>query len=102
MTSNGDEWYEEINWQIEALLDQVDKREGIFSGLYESVRNAVKAGVKKNNKYKKEISSCIMIYIAYMLDPRVKAIYIQVQIADEANAIIASVKDYFKYEYLTI
>ena len=91
-----------LYWQIEALLDQVDKREGIFSDLHESVRNAVKAGVKKNNKYKKEMGSCIMIYVAHMLDPRVKATYVQVQMPDEADAIITSVKNYLKHEYPAI
>jgi hypothetical protein len=58
--------------------------------------------VKKNNKYKKEIGSCIMIYVTYILDPRVKATYVQVQMPDEADAIITSVKDYLKHEYPAI
>lgn len=43
-----------------------------------------------------------MIYVGHMLDPRVKATYVQVQMVDEADAIIASVKDYLKHEYLII
>ena len=43
-----------LYWQIEALLDQVDKREGIFPDLHKSVRNAIKAGVKKKQQIQEE------------------------------------------------
>jgi hypothetical protein len=58
--------------------------------------------VKKNNKYTKEIDSYIIIYVTNILNPRVKAIYVQVQIANEADNIITSIKNYLKREYPTI
>jgi hypothetical protein len=89
----------EIYWEIDQLLDNVDKGIGIYKDLERTIPLAVSAGIKKSQKYKRKLEKRnIMIFAAHVLDPRCKKSLIEEQMPLEA-VNIKSVREYLKWEW---
>ncbi len=53
----------------------------------------------KHVKYMKKLDKDALIYVAYILDPRCKALMIKDMMLDKAEQVLTTVRKYFKLEW---
>ena len=53
----------------------------------------------KHVKYMKKLDKDVLIYVAYILDPRCKASMIKDMMLDKAEQVLTAVRKYFKLEW---
>ena len=66
-----------IYYELSDLLQEVSNREGSFASFDQDIVDAVKAGMKKYEKYYKFMDENNHYYAGAMLDPRLKAKWIK-------------------------
>ena len=89
----------EIYQDLDNLLKRVITGQGDYSELDQAIRDAFIAAKAKHVKYMKKLDKDVLIYAAYILNPRYKALMIKDMILDKAKQVLTTIRKYFKLEW---
>lgn len=79
-------------WDLNDLLTRVSAGTDIYTDLDKSPRDAFKAGQTKYTKYSRRLDDNLMIYAAYILDPRCYFTMIK-SMMPNANEVLNNTKE---------
>jgi len=87
-----------VYFELSDLLKSVTLRTGQWASYHQSITTAVQAGLVKFEKYWSLLDNQLIYYIAAVLDPRIKGLWLQKKLQN-GDAIVAKVRQFLCSKY---
>ena len=91
-----------VYWKLDDLLYDVTTKAGIYATINEKIRLAVCKGLEVLEEYTAKMDSNIIYYIASILDPRIKTVWLREHLKEDADTVIDNIRTTLKKDYLVL